>query len=133
METRPSIHHGRCLCSGVRYSVNGPLRDIVACHCTQCARTSGNFVTATNAAASDLNFASQETLTWYRSSESAERGFCRRCGGNLFWRAIGGSTISIMAGTLDPPTNLQIAEHIFVGFKLDYYDITDAAPQREEW
>jgi hypothetical protein len=88
---------------------------------------------ATSTVASGLSFDAQQTLTWYRSSESAERGFCRRCGGNLFWRAVGGDTVSIMAGTLDPPTNLHLAQHIFVGSKADFYEITDGVPQRDQW
>ena len=38
---------GGCLCRAVRYEVHGPLRDIIACHCMQCRRTSGHFVAAT--------------------------------------------------------------------------------------
>jgi hypothetical protein len=133
MADKANVHTGRCLCAGVSYRITGPLREIVACHCNQCTRTSGNFVAATSVSASDLNFAAQDTLCWYRSSDAAERGFCRRCGSNLFWRALREDTISIMAGTLDPPTNLKIARHIFVASKSDFYEITDAAPQRDEW
>ena len=34
-----------------------------------------------------------------------------------------------MAGTLDPPTQLRIHEHIFVADKSDYYSIDDGTPQ----
>jgi len=70
-----------------------------------------------------------DTLRWYRSSDAAERGFCDHCGGNLFWRAVAGDTISITAGTLDAPTCLTIAKHIYVEDKGDYYDIHDTAKQ----
>jgi len=33
---------GGCLCQAVRYEIHGPLRDVIACHCTQCRRTSGH-------------------------------------------------------------------------------------------
>ena len=95
---------GRCLCGGVRYEVRGELRSVVACHCSQCRRTSGNFVTATNCGLGDIAFESDDSLRWYRSSESAERGFCCVCGSNLFWRPINGDHLGIMAGTLDTPT-----------------------------
>ena len=116
-------HDGGCLCGGVRYRINGPLRHVIACHCSQCRRTSGHFVAATSASTSDIEFLSDETLTWYASSSEAKRGFCDRCGGNLFWRVNGTTKTSIMAGTLDAPTGLRIAEHIFVEDKSDYYDI----------
>lgn len=126
-------HTGRCLCGRVRYEVLSELRGIVACHCTQCRRTSGHHVAATSAPSAKLVLTNSEGLVWYRSSESAERGFCGTCGGNLFWRPIGGDTISIMAGTLDTPTHLSIVEHIFVADKSDYYTLNDDLPKKQGW
>jgi hypothetical protein len=119
----------------VRYEIRGPLRDVIACHCSQCRRTSGHFVAATQARTADLVLRESAALRWYRSSAAAERGFCVRCGGNLFWRQItpGTDTISIMAGTLDNPTGLKIARHIFVADKSDYYEIRDPVPQSAGW
>ena len=72
-------------------------------------------------------------LVWYRSSDTAERGFCGRCGGNVFWKQFGRDDISITAGTLDTPTNLSIETHIFVADKSDYYTLNDDAPKRQQW
>jgi hypothetical protein len=127
------VTRGGCLCGGVRYEIDGPLRDIVACHCSQCRKTSGHFMAATSAPRAALRLTASETLRWYRSSDTAERGFCARCGGNLFWRRLPPhvETISIAAGTLDGPvTGLKIIEHIYVADKLDYYALDDGAPQR---
>ncbi len=74
-----------------------------------------------------------ERLIWYKSSDTAERGFCGACGGNLFWRLFGHGDMSITAGTLDVPTNLAIEQHIFVADKSDYYTIHDDVPQRARW
>jgi hypothetical protein len=116
---------GGCLCGGVRYEIRGPLRDVIACHCSQCRRTSGHFVAASQARSADLALLESTTLKWYRSSPEAERGFCSRCGGNLFWRpdAAEPAVTSIMAGTLDAPTGLRVMQHIFVEAKSDYYTI----------
>lgn len=126
---------GGCLCGGVRYEIHGPLRDVIACHCSQCRRTSGHFVAASEARSADLVLLESATLRWYRSSPEAERGFCSRCGGNLFWRPTGAEpgVTSIMAGTLDTPTGLRVVRHIFVADKSDYYPITDGAPQSPQW
>ena len=124
---------GGCLCGGVRYQISGRLREVIACHCSQCARTSGNFVAATNCDRADLTLTTSETLRWFRSSGVAERGFCGHCGGNLFWRPIHGDYVSVMAGTLDAPTGLRTVEHIYVGSKSDYYEITDGLPQQDTW
>lgn len=119
---------GSCLCGGVRFSVLGPLRPVVACHCIQCRKTSGHHVAATRVENSQLEMLSSETLTWFRSSDAAERGFCNRCGGNLFWRKIDGERTSIMAGTLDAPTGLKMESHIYVADAGDYYTIADGLP-----
>ena len=63
------------------------------------------------------------TLTWYRSSEIAERGFCNVCGSNLFWRRIGGDKTSIWAGTINAPTDLTMDRQIHADQKGDYYDL----------
>ncbi len=68
---------------------------------------------------------SDDTLRWYKSSPHAERGFCARCGGNLFWRPKNGKHVSIMAGTIDAPTRLTAVAHIFTGDASDYHTISD--------
>ena len=37
--------------------------------------------------------------------------------------------MSIFAGTLDGPTGLRVAGHIFCADKGDYYEIAEEAPQ----
>jgi hypothetical protein len=87
----------------------------------------------TSAPSAHIEMTSSGSLVWYRSSDTAERGFCGRCGGNLFWKQAGRDAVSITAGTLDAPTKLKIEEHIFVADKSDYYTIDDNAPQKQQW
>jgi hypothetical protein len=103
---------------------------VIACHCSQCRRTSGHYAAMTSVPTEDLVLSSSATLAWYRSSPRAERGFCRVCGGNLFWKPDGENRTAIAAGTLDLPTGLKLAEHIFVEDKSDYYTIEEGVPQR---
>jgi hypothetical protein len=119
---------GSCLCGAVRFTISGPMRPVVFCHCEYCRRTSGHHVAATACRSDDIVVTGGENLTWYRSSAEAERGFCRHCGGNLFYRPDHRETVSIMAGTLDAPTGLDAAAHIFVDGKSDYYAIGDGLP-----
>lgn len=126
-------HTGGCLCGGVRYRICGALRGVIACHCAQCRKTSGHHVAMTSVASENLSLISSDTLSWYKSSEVAERGFCRICGGNLFWRPFGENTLSVAAGTLDTPTHLTLIEHIYVADKSDYYEINDDLPKKDQW
>ncbi len=130
---KPATVTGGCLCGAVRYTVRGPLRDIIACHCEQCRRTSGHHVAATNARRADVDIADDGSLAWYESSTTARRGFCRVCGASLFWERRDGKTISIMAGTLDAPTGLRLSEHIFTDFAGDYYRLDDDLPKRRTY
>jgi hypothetical protein len=98
-----------------------------------CRRTSGHFVAATACAREDLVLSSSASLRWYQSSASARRGFCGQCGSNLFWDPVGEARVSIMAGTLNPPTGLGAQGHIFVAEAGDYYRITDGLPQSATW
>jgi hypothetical protein len=120
---------GGCLCGGVRFEVHGPLRPIIYCHCTMCRRSSGHFDAATACAPQDLRLLSSSSLRWYASSAIARRGFCGICGSQLFWEPARGGHISLWAGTLDLPSGLRAAKHIFVADKGDYYEITDGLPQ----
>ncbi len=117
---------GSCLCGAVTYTVTGPLRPVVACHCAQCRKTSGHYVAATSAPRESVAIAGE--VTWYASSDTARRGFCGTCGSSLFWDGAG-VNLSIHAGTLDEAPALAMAGHIFCADKGDYYEINDPLPQ----
>ena len=119
---------GSCLCGAVRYQVSGAMRPVIACHCVQCRKSSGHHVAATSAPRDSV--AIEGEVTWYASSDEARRGFCGTCGSQLFWDGPG-QNLSIFAGTLDNPTGLTLAGHIFCADKGDYYDIADGTPQAE--
>lgn len=122
-------HSGSCLCGAVTYRVTGPLRSVVACHCVQCRKSSGHHVAATSAAREGVEIAGE--VQWYRSSDTARRGFCPVCGSNLFWDGPG-ANLSIFAGTLDAPTGLALIGHIYCADKGDYYEIADGLPQADQ-
>lgn len=122
------LYHGSCLCGAVTYRVTGPMRPVIACHCAQCRKTSGHHVAATSAARENIEISGE--ITWFQSSDRARRGFCPVCGSNLFWDGAG-ANLSIFAGTLEGPTGLELAGHIYCRDKGDYYEIADGLPQAE--
>ncbi len=119
---------GRCLCGGVTYEVRGPLRNVVACHCDECRRSSGSFWAATGARREDLTIIEDGLLKWYGSSPGIRRGFCGGCGASLFWDSKERSFMAIAAGSLDKPTGLNLVAHIFTAEAGDYYKIADRLP-----
>lgn len=130
--SRKGTWHGRCLCRGVAFTIEGSMSELSACHCSQCRRQSGHYQVAGVVAKDAITFQSDATLTWYRSSDHAQRGFCSKCGSALFWDD-GSDNMSINIGCLDRPTGLRLASHIFVADKGDYYQISDGLPQADQY
>ena len=114
---------GSCLCGGVAYRISGPVRGVVNCFCRQCRKTSGHYVAATRANWDCVQLIKQDTLNWYESSPGVRRGFCRCCGGNLFWDDGQNNEVSLMAGMLDLPTDLPTVANIHVEDASDYHEI----------
>lgn len=125
----PERHLGGCLCGAIRYEINGPLRSVINCHCGMCRRFHGHFGAYTAASRGDLTWSASSEPRWYQSSDSASRGFCPACGASLFWQRKNSGEIAIAAGSLDEPTGLKTAAHIFTAHKGDYYDIEGQAPR----
>lgn len=124
---------GSCLCGAVTFEVKGPLRPVIACHCTQCRKQTGSFMHATSAADGDLRITSDRGLKWFRSSDTARRGFCGECGSVLFWKENGSDTTSITAGSINGPTGLEIEGHIFCDDAGDYYEISGSGYRKGKW
>jgi hypothetical protein len=126
---------GGCLCGSVRYQIDGPLRDVLVCHCTECRRWTGHFSANTAARREDLVLLEGHGLRWIespRSDAGARRGFCGECGSSLFWDAPSRPTVSIAAGTLDEPTGLTTVAHWYVAQAGDYYELPpDGLPRHE--
>ena len=122
------MREGGCLGGQVGYRVTGPLRPIVACHCHQCRKSSNHHLAATSAARAHIQITGD--VTWFQSSETSKRGFCGRCGSNLFW---GGTeaTLSILAGSLNTADGLSLVGHIYCWNKWRYYGIGDGLPQAD--
>lgn len=125
---------GGCLCGRVRYRLRGPLRDVVACHCRQCRRTSGHFAAMTSVPCAHFELVTNDdALTWYRSSDHARRGFCRHCGSNLFWKPDDEDRIAITGGSLDGPLGVETSLHIYCAEKGDYYEIDPEIEQKQTY
>ncbi len=127
------MHKGSCECGAVAFELSGELRPPIACHCTQCRKTSGHYWSATQVATEDLKITKDDGLKWFRSSDWAQRGFCCECGSSLFWKMDGEGRTSVGAGTLDGDTGLQTEKHICMADKGDYYEVGDGLPQLDKW
>jgi hypothetical protein len=119
---------GGCLCGAIRYTVRGPLRDVLVCHCGQCRRWHGHLGAYTSAARADIALEGADGLAWFASSERGRRGFCASCGSSLFFEPLGEARLAIAAGSLDQPSGLEVIGHEYVANKADYVRIDDDLP-----
>lgn len=94
---------GGCQCGAVRYELTEPPLRACICHCRMCQKASGQPFMA---------FATvrQEHLNWtrgapgvFKSSNVAQRGFCKDCGTPLTFK-FEGEEINVTTGSLDDPT-----------------------------
>lgn len=119
---------GSCLCGEVTYVVRGPLRDVLICHCIDCRRWHGHAAAMTSARRGDVTISAPGSVEWFTvvgDGPRPRRGFCSRCGASLFWDAPERTTIGIAAGTLEQPTGLRSAGHVYLSQAADYELIVD--------
>ena len=106
---------GKCLCGAVRYSAASAERHHHACHCGMCRRLSGGPVLAS--AATDVSFEGAGNITRYRSSDWAERGFCKQCGSHLFYHLVPLDLYMMCVGSFDDTAPFALASEIFIDEK----------------
>ncbi|WP_207460645.1 GFA family protein [Azospirillum sp. SYSU D00513] len=125
-----TVWTGGCACGGVRYEAGVKPSPVTFCHCGQCRRQHGHVGAYSRMPREHLRITAEESLVWYRSSDSARRGFCGRCGSALFWDGAGLPYMDVTPGSLDEPTGLHADRHIWVDSKGDYYEIGEDGLER---
>ena len=119
--------NGSCLCGAIAYEVSGAPEGMAVCHCGQCRKQSGHLWASAHVPDADLSI--RGDVRWFQSSENAQRGFCPTCGSFLFWKDSRDPHISFSLGSLENPTGVTLARHIFTADRGDYYTISDDLPQ----
>jgi hypothetical protein len=119
---------GGCLCGAIRYTVRGPLRGIIVCHCGQCRRQHSYLGAFTSAARADVALEGADGVRWFAASARGRRGFCAACGSSLFFEPAGEARLAIAAGSLDQPSGLELIGHEYVVDKADFVRIDDDLP-----
>jgi hypothetical protein len=64
-------------------------------------------------------------VSWYTSSDIAERGFCGTCGSALFKRQTIGPKLLISVGSLDDTAGLRNIKNVFVEKEETYYTMPE--------
>lgn len=118
---------GRCLCGAVSFTAEDIETDIHTCHCSMCRRWTGGPAFA--AAVGKVTFDDETHISRYDSSTWAERGFCNRCGTNLFYRMKAPDQYVLWMGTFDDPAPFRVTGEIFIDEKPAAYALAGEHPR----
>jgi len=115
---------GGCLCGAVRFTASPSDHEVGACHCSMCRRwTAGPFLVRD--CGTSLKIEDKANLGVYRSSEWAERAFCKQCGTPLYYRLIDKDLFFVSAEAFDDVKGLTFSSQIFIDEKPAYYDFAN--------
>lgn len=123
-----------CLCQGVAFVIDGPVKDLLYCHCSMCRKVHGSAFRARGRVKTrDISWVRGEGLVrFYESSPGEHRGFCSVCGSNIFTKFTAQPhEVGLSLGILDDDPGSRPSCHVFVASKAPWHEITDALPQYE--
>ena len=123
-------HAGSCLCGKVRFVAEAVETEHHVCHCGMCQKWAGGPVFATMV--QGVTFEGEEHVGVYASSDWAERGFCRNCGSNLFYRMKETGQLLMPTGLFDDRSIFRVTGEIFIDCKPPGYDIAGDHPRLTE-
>ena len=116
---------GGCQCGAVRFAVAGELRHGGVCHCRMCQKAFGAFYAP---------LVVVEGVTWtrgapahFRSSNIAQRGFCRDCGTPLTYEPDEGD-VELAIGAFDEPARVRPVIQVGVESRIPWLSELDALP-----
>ncbi|MCP5057016.1 MAG: GFA family protein [bacterium] len=119
---------GSCLCGAVTFTASEVETEIHACHCSMCRNWSGGpFL---GAAVAGVDYRGEENIAVYGSSGWAERGFCKTCGTNLFYRLKESGEHFLLSGTFDDSAAFRLVGEIYIDEKPGGYAFAGDHPRK---
>ncbi|OLD98050.1 MAG: aldehyde-activating protein [Actinobacteria bacterium 13_1_20CM_4_69_9] len=125
--------NGKCECEAVRYRVADEFRYAANCHCSNCRAATGSAFkpfAGIEREKLEVTDGADRLLIWGDADNNHTR--CGVCGSLLYSVVRDGSYVHVALGSLADTPAVKPTEHIFVGSKAPWFEITDALPQHEE-
>jgi len=111
------VHHGRCLCGAITYSVSGTPKIVAHCHCEDCQRLSGTgHLPGAMYSVEQFKLSGEVGEYKLKSENDTEvtRVFCQNCGSPILGKNSGmPGFVTITLGTLDDSTEFEPEVIIF--------------------
>jgi hypothetical protein len=132
-ETAPRLR-GCCECGAVQYHVADEFLYAANCHCSRCRAATGSaFKAFAGIERRKLELTEGADALLVRGEEQLNDTRCASCGSLLFSVVRDGEYVHVAMGSLVDAPAIRPSEHIFVGSKAPWYEITDDLPQNEEY
>jgi hypothetical protein len=126
--------NGRCECDAVHYRVHDAFLYAANCHCSNCRASTGSaFKPFAGIEREKLEVVqgAESLLVW--GEENANHTRCSVCGSLLYSVVRDGAYVHVALGSLVDDPTIRPSQHIFVGSKAPWFEITDDLQQSEEY
>ena len=125
---------GQCECGTVRYRVADAFLYAANCHCSRCRAATGSaFKAFAGIEREKLEITNGRDTVLIVGEADSNHTRCVACGSLLFSVVRNGAYVHVAMGSLVDAPSLRPTEHIFVGSKAPWFEITDNLPQFEEY
>ena len=124
---------GRCECRAVSYRVPDEFRYAANCHCSNCRASTGSAFKPFAGIERDkleIVAGADTLLVW--GDDDGNHTRCGICGSLLYSVVRDGGWVHVALGSLVDEPSIRPTEHIVVGSKAPWFEITDELPQAEE-
>ena len=124
---------GGCWCGAVRYRVVDDFEYAMNCHCSRCRAATGSaFKPFAGIKRDALTLLTARDTLLTVGSEDLNDTRCGTCGSLLFSVVRDGAYVHVALGSLVDPPSIRPTQHIFVGSKARWFEITDGLPQFDQ-
>ena len=132
-ESGTRVLEGGCGCGAVRYQVADEFRYAANCHCSRCRAATGSAFKAF----AGIEREKFEVLDGFDDllvfgEDDLNDTRCGVCGSLLFSVVRDGAYVHVAMGSLVDAPSIRPTEHIYVGSKAAWFEITDDLPQHDE-
>ena len=124
--------NGGCWCGAVRYRVADAFLFACNCHCSRCRAATGSaFKPFARIERDRLELQAGADAVLVVGDDDLNDTRCASCGSLLF--SVVGAHVHVALGSLADAPSVRPREHIFVGSKAPWFEITDDLPQFDEY
>jgi hypothetical protein len=124
---------GKCQCGSVAYRVADAFLYAANCHCSRCRAATGSaFKPFAGIEREKLELTSGAEMLLIVGEDDANDTRCAACGSLLFSVVRDGAYVHVALGSLVDTPGIRPTEHIYVGSKAPWFEITDDLPQHDE-